>query len=87
MKAYIDRFEGNLAVIIIEESKQQFTKPIEQLPEGATPGIWLRVTLKSEDMIEIEIDQDKTNLAKNSVNHLMAQLRSKKKESKFKKKN
>ncbi|MGG0719300.1 DUF3006 domain-containing protein [Robertmurraya massiliosenegalensis] len=85
MKAYIDRFEENLAVIIIEEIKKQFTKPIDQLPNGALPGTWLKVTLKDNDIMEMKIDEEETNSTKNSVDNLMAHLRSKKKESKFKK--
>ncbi|GIN61010.1 hypothetical protein J27TS8_10030 [Robertmurraya siralis] len=85
MKAYIDRFEESFAVLLLEESKKQHIKPIDQLPTGASPGMWLTLTLENNEIIKMELDDESTNSAKKSVNHLMAQLRSKKKESKFKK--
>ncbi|MDF1509147.1 DUF3006 domain-containing protein [Robertmurraya sp. DFI.2.37] len=85
MKAYIDRFEESYAVLLLEESKKQYIKPIDHLPLGSSPGMWLTLTLKNNEIIKMELDEESTNSAKKSVEHLMAQLRAKKKESKFKK--
>lgn len=85
MKAYLDRFEENLAVIIMEETKKQFIKPIEQLPSGSVPGTWLEVKLENDDVIEIKIDKGATAAKKETNENILSKLRAKNIGSKFKK--
>ncbi len=46
--AFIDRFEGSQAVLIIDE--KEVVVPRGQLPEGAREGVWLTPDLKSVDL-------------------------------------
>lgn len=85
MKAYFDRIEENAAVIIIEETKEQFTKPIEQLPAGAVPGTWLEVTINHDEIVEIKLDASTTESKQQTTEDLMAKIRGKNKRSKYRK--
>ena len=46
MKAVIDRFEGEYAVILIGDKEIKVDLPRELLPPGAREGSWLNVTFE-----------------------------------------
>ncbi len=46
MRAVIDRFEGDLAVILLGDEEVQVELPARYLPEGAREGSILRVTFE-----------------------------------------
>ena len=48
MRAVIDRFEGNLAVLLFGERGLAVTLPRELLPPGAGEGDILRVSLEKD---------------------------------------
>ncbi|TKC19445.1 DUF3006 domain-containing protein [Robertmurraya kyonggiensis] len=83
MKAYFDRIEDDVAVLLIEETKKQFTKPIEQLPAGAVPGAWFEATVIHNEIVEIKLDPSTTYSKKQTTEDLLAKLRGKNKGSKF----
>ncbi|MEQ2525462.1 DUF3006 family protein [Bacillaceae bacterium CLA-AA-H227] len=85
MKAYFDRIEEDVAVIIIEETKEQFTKPIEQLPAGSVPGTWLEVTINHDEIVEMELDSSTTESKQQTTEDLITKIRGKNKGSKLRK--
>ncbi|RTR27133.1 DUF3006 family protein [Robertmurraya yapensis] len=85
MKAYFDRIEEDVAVIIIEETKEQFIKPIEQLPAGAVPGTWFEVTINQDEIVEMKLDASTTESKQRTTEDLLAKIRSKNKRSKYRK--
>jgi len=85
VKAYFDRIEEDVAVIIIEETKQLFTKPIEVLPVGAVPGTWIEVTVSHNEIVEMKLAPSTTDSKKQTTEDLMAKIRRKNKGSKLRK--
>ncbi len=45
MKAVIDRFEGDYAVLLVGKDETMVNLPKNLLPEGAREGSWLSITL------------------------------------------
>src|SRR5699024_11527043 len=43
MKGVLDRFEKNLAVILLEEQNEEITIDQQKLPHNSVPGIWFNV--------------------------------------------
>ena len=52
MKAIIDRFEGNYAVLLCGDNEVQLEVPKELLPEDAKEGVWLDIIIKVDQGIE-----------------------------------
>ena len=69
MKAVIDRFEGDYAIVLFGEDEIKVDIPKNLLPEGAQEGSWLRVSL--------ELDQDGTIGQKKKINDLLDKLKNK----------
>lgn len=67
MKAVVDRFEGELAVLLVGEDEIEFVVPRSELPTGTDPGTWLR--------IELAIDRRASAAAEERVGEKMDQLR------------
>lgn len=63
MKVIIDRFEGNYAVVELED-KRVCNMPVELLPKGAKEG----------SVLKIEIDTEETNNQKERIKKLMDEL-------------
>jgi hypothetical protein len=68
MKATVDRFEGDMAVLLVDESIR-FNMPVAMLPNGVREG----------DVLEISIiiDEKATKDAKVRVSSLMERLKRK----------
>ena len=71
MKAVIDRFEGNFAVLLIGEAELKVDLPKALLPAGAKEGSWLSVDLK--------LDQELTRNQEEKVTSLLERLKNKNK--------
>ncbi len=84
MLGVIDRIEDGIAVILIEENKQEWKVTEENLPEGAKEGTVLQLSLTNDTYTIIGIDKEATKTASNKAKHLQKKLQSKKKRSKFK---
>jgi hypothetical protein len=55
-KASIDRFEGNIAIVIVSEENKQYLVNKSDLPKGAKEGDWLSVEISGEKITKMEID-------------------------------
>ena len=49
MKAVIDRFEGDYAVLLFGDGDLKAEIPRVLLPEGATEGSWLKVSFELDE--------------------------------------
>lgn len=84
ISAYLDRFtDTEEALLIVESLQKEFHISLSELPPNSTVGTWFLVTIEDEKLITIEIDTDKTETMKESIQNRMARLKSKKK-SRFK---
>lgn len=71
MKAVIDRFEGEYAVLLIEQEEVQMDFPKKLLPEDIKEGDILR--------INIELDPDETSAQEKRVGNILEKLNRKNK--------
>ncbi|WP_010095391.1 DUF3006 domain-containing protein [Ornithinibacillus scapharcae] len=85
MKGVLDRFEGNLAVVLIEEEKAEVIIPKEQLPAGSKINTVFKMEKSLESYTITEIDHSTEKEAKETTQDLMAKLRARSNGSKFKK--
>ncbi len=69
MKAVIDRFEGEFAVILFGEKEIKANFPRQLLPSGAKEGTWLK--------IDLELDQDATKQQEEKIRGLLDKLKRK----------
>jgi Protein of unknown function (DUF3006) len=75
MKAVIDRFEGNLAVLLLNEGQEQLIVPRKSLPRGVKEGHWLQVEIENGEVRNAVIDQEETAKAKQRIAEKLARLR------------
>lgn len=65
MKAVIDRFEGDYAVVLFGDEEIKADIPKKLLPKGSKEGSWLKInfeldkegTKKQEDKIKAKLDK------------------------------
>ncbi len=75
-KAVVDRIEeGSQAVLLVGEDEREFVIPVEELPEGAGAGAWLRVRLEGADLTVLGIDQGEEDAARQRIEDKLARLR------------
>jgi len=72
LKAVIDRFEANKAVILVGDDEQAVTWPRKALPEEAKEGDIIRFS--------INIDADATRTARSEADELLRQILTKNQE-------
>lgn len=49
--AEVDRIEdGVLAVLLLGEAEEERIVPVDQLPAGVAPGVWLRVRFEGDSL-------------------------------------
>jgi hypothetical protein len=72
MRAVVDRFEGDYAVLLIEDDEIKVDFPRKLLPDGTREGSWLTVDLK--------LDQEKTKKQEEKIAKLLDKLKKKNKE-------
>jgi hypothetical protein len=73
--AVIDRFEGDIAVLLVGEAQRVVDVPREQLPSEVRAGQWLRVQLRGERLLHAELDADATDAARRRIQDKLARLR------------
>jgi len=75
-KAVIDRFEGDLAVLLVEDSKQ-FTLPVSRaiLPGGIKEGDHLQITLIDGLLAKATLDEEATKVSQSAIDQEVANLR------------
>jgi hypothetical protein len=69
MKAFIDRIEGDHAVIHIEDDPAQLDIPLRLLPEGSREGSWLTISF--------ELDPEGTRKQEEKILNLLEKLKRK----------
>lgn len=69
MKAIIDRFEGDYAVVLFGDEEVKVNIPKKLLPEGAREGSWLNVMF--------ELDQEGSEKQKEKIGDLLNKLKNK----------
>ena len=63
MKAVIDRFEGEYAILIVGEDEKRINVPRKVLPKQAREGLWLQVEIRDGEVCDITIDDQETERA------------------------
>lgn len=75
LSAYIDRVEGNLAVIVFnDEENEPINVPIDQLPPEAQAGGWLTIQTDADGNRKYLIDRQGTEKTRQRVTELQTQL-------------
>ena len=75
MKAVIDRFEGDLAVLILEGSQERLNVARELLPKKSREGNWLQVEMEDGEVRKAVIDEQQTARAKKRIEEKLERLR------------
>jgi len=75
MKAVIDRFEGDLAVLILEGSQERLNVARELLPKKSREGSWLQVEMEDGEVRKAVIDEEQTARAKERIEKKLERLR------------
>lgn len=74
-QAVIDRFEGEIAVVLIGETQRQLDVPRSQLPPDAREGQWLNVEVHGDKVVRVEIDAQATDAARVRIQEKLERLR------------
>ncbi len=69
MKAVIDRFEGEYAIVLVGDAESKLDIPRELLPKSIKEGSWLNVSF--------QLDPDGENKQREKVSKLLDKLKSK----------
>ena len=75
MKAVIDRFEGDLAVLILGDKDQRLNLPRKLLPPKAKEGSWLTLDIVGGQPRNITLDLKETAAARKRIAAKLAKLR------------
>ena len=75
MKAVIDRFEGEFAVLIVGDDEQHLNVLKKLLPKPSKEGSWLQVEIQNGEVISAVIDEEETANAKQRIADKLARLR------------
>jgi hypothetical protein len=74
-KAMIDRFEGDLAVLLVGEEQDRLEVNKSMLPIGAKEGDWLQVDVKDDRVFSATADPKGTSDAKKRIQDKLSKLR------------
>ena len=75
MKAVIDRFEGDLAVLILGKEDQRLNLPRKLLPPNAKEGSWLQLDIVGGQPRNIKLDLKETAASRQRIAAKLARLR------------
>jgi len=75
MKAVIDRFEGQYAVLLLEEGERQLNVSRGSLPKPAKEGSWLQVEVDGDTLSSAVLDEKETTNAKRRISEKLERLR------------
>jgi hypothetical protein len=75
MKAVIDRFEGEFAVLIMGEDEQRMNVLKKLLPKPSKEGSWLQVEIQNGEFISAVMDEEEAANAKQRIADKLAMLR------------
>jgi hypothetical protein len=78
-KAVVDRSkDGTWTLLLVDESETGRVIPVEQLPEDATEGTWLRIRIEADVIMEIVVDAAETCAAREPIRSKLDALRQRK---------
>jgi hypothetical protein len=66
VKAFVDRIEGDIAVLLVGAEQREFNLPKRHLPRGAGEGSAL--------ILRIELDEDSTQESRDRITRLIEDL-------------
>jgi hypothetical protein len=75
MKAVIDRFEGEFAVLIVGEDEQRLNVLKKLLPKLSKEGSWLQVEIQNGEAVSAVMDEEETENAKQRIADKLELLR------------
>ncbi len=75
MKAVIDRFERNMAVLLVGDERRRMDVPRQALPKGAKEGQWLQVEMHGSRLVSVTIDSEETARAEERIKDKLERLR------------
>jgi hypothetical protein len=75
IKATIDRFEKDKAVLIVGENRDEYRVPLTSLPQGVVQGLWLLVEIKHHRVINAIIDEEEAAKVRARLAEKVARLR------------
>ncbi|WP_431802564.1 DUF3006 domain-containing protein [Halobacillus andaensis] len=85
MKAVYDRLEeGKHAVLLVEETNQEYVLDKEMLPEGSRPLDWFEITMEGGEITSILRDPEAAAAQKEKVKNKRRRLQKRSKGSRFK---
>ena len=75
IKAVIDRFEEELAVLLLGDGDEMLVVPRLSLPCGVREGQWLQVEVQDGVVVSAVIDEEETDGAKQRIAEKLERLR------------
>jgi hypothetical protein len=60
IKAVIDRFDKDKAILLVGENEDEYIVPRSSLPRGVVQGLWLLVEVEDHRVINAVIDEEET---------------------------
>jgi hypothetical protein len=79
IKAVIDRFEEDMAVILLVDDDQKLIVPREELPSDAAEGHWLILDFEDQPgqspLLEANIDEEETEHVRKRISDKLNRLR------------
>jgi len=75
IKAVIDRFEGDIAVLLTGDNGERKDVSRTILPRKAKEGHWLQVEIQNGEVIKAVIDENETTNAKQRIAEKLEHLR------------
>lgn len=75
MKAVIDRFEGEFAILSVGEDEQRINVLRKLLPKQTREGNWLQVEIQNGEVSSVVIDEEETAKAKQRIAEKLSRLR------------
>jgi hypothetical protein len=73
--AVIDRFEGKIAVLLIDDEERQVDVPTDQLPVGVREGHHLQIELEGNRVIQVQVDEEAAERARKRIDDKLNRLR------------
>ncbi len=74
-QAVLDRFEGEMAVLLVGEQERQLHVPRKSLPRETREGTWLLVELDGDHLKSVQIDPEETERARRRIAEKLDRLR------------
>ena len=75
VRAVVDRFEGQFAVLIVEGQSKPVDVPSDRLPNGIHEGDHLQVEFQDDQLIDIQRDPEATEQARRRIQDKVNRLR------------